>query len=61
MLMKEKGISDQLLIACFWTLGFFQNEDIVIQLDELDELDKISCAWRKCNLKLSTSTDDSVV
>ena len=31
------------------------------QLDKLDELNKTSGAWGKCNLKLSTSTANSVV
>ena len=26
-------------------LVFFQNEEIFVQLDELDELDRITCAW----------------
>ena len=39
-------------------LATFQNKDILVQLDELDELDKTICV---CNLKLTTSTVDSLV
>ena len=34
-------------------LVFFQNEDIVVQWDELDELDKITHAWIGFNYSLS--------
>ena len=39
---------------------FTLNEDIFVQLDELDELDKTSDVRSKFNLKLSTSTVDAV-
>ena len=33
--------------------SFFQNQDIFVQLDELDELDKITHAWIGFNYSLT--------
>ena len=41
--------------------SFFQNERIFIQLDELDELDKITHAWIRINLQSHQSTEDTLV
>ena len=40
---------------------FFQNEEIFVQLDELDELDRITHAWIKIYLQSHTSTENILV
>ena len=38
-----------------------KNEEIFVQLDELDELDKFSHAWIRIHLQFHTSTEDTLV
>ena len=40
---------------------FFQNEGIFVQLDELDELDKITHVWTRIHLQSHPSTENSLV
>ena len=41
------------LNGAFKNLVFFQNEEIFVQLDELDELDRITHAWIGFNYRLT--------
>ena len=41
--------------------SFFQNEDIFVQLDELDELDRITHALIRIHLHPHTSTENILV
>ena len=41
------------LAHCGVNLFFFLNEEILLQLDELDELNKITCAWIGLNCSLT--------
>ena len=43
------------------TLVLFQNEGIFIQLDELDEFDKITCAWITMHLQSLSNPENVLV
>ena len=51
------GCHNAILVFCF----VFQNQNIFVLLDKLDEWNKTSGAWSGCSLKLTISTVDSVV
>ena len=36
--------------------GFFQKQNIFVQLDELDKLSKTDSVWSRCNLKLTVNS-----
>ena len=43
------------------TLFFFQNEEIFVQLDELDELDRITQIWIGFNYSLTQAQKNILV
>ena len=56
-----KLFTDGVLFTLYSSLFFFQNEVIFVQLDELDELDRIIHAWIRINLQSHTSTENVLV
>ena len=44
-----------------WFIFFFQNEEIFVPLDRLDELDRINRAWIRIQLQPHTNTENILV
>ena len=56
--MKEQFVPIQLTIDTDF-IWVFQNKGIFIQLNELDQLDKVVHAWISIHLQHDTSTADT--
>ena len=41
-----------------WFIFFFQNEEVFVPLDRLDELDRITHAWIRIQLQPHTNTEN---